>query len=70
MPKPVKHREMLRRFRALGWDGPFQKVPHPFLWKNGVRLTIPNPHQGDIDWHLMKRILRQAGISSDEWDQA
>ncbi len=70
MPKPVKHREMLRRFRALGWDGPFQKGKHPFLWKSGVRLTIPNPHQGDIDWHLMKRILRQAGISSDEWDQA
>jgi predicted RNA binding protein YcfA (HicA-like mRNA interferase family) len=66
MPKPIKHREMLRRF----WQGPFQKGPHPFLWKEGLRLTIPNPHQGDIDWHLMKRILRQADISPGEWESA
>jgi len=32
------------------------------------RLTIPNPHYGDIDWSLTKRILRQADISAEEWD--
>jgi hypothetical protein len=32
------------------------------------RLTIPNPHHGDIDWSLTKRILRQADISAEEWD--
>jgi len=28
---------------------------------------IPNPHQGAIDPGLIRRILRQAGISVDEW---
>jgi len=70
MPKPVKHREMLRRLRALGWAGPFQKGAHPFMVKDGVRLTIPNPHRGDIDWSLMKRILRQGGVAGEDWYRA
>lgn len=70
MPKPVKHREMLRRLRALGWTGPFQKGAHPFMVKGELRLTIPNPHRGDIVWSLLKRILQQAGITPDDWDNA
>ena len=69
MPKPVKHREMLRRLRALGWAGPYQRGPHPFMVKGDDRLTIPNLHYGDVDWSLMKRILRQAGISAGEWEE-
>ena len=36
--------------------------------KSGVRLTIPNPHAGNIDWSLTKRILLQAQISPEQWD--
>ncbi len=68
MPKPVKYRELVRRFQQLGWDGPYQRGKHPFVLKDGRRLTIPNPHDGDIDWLLMKRILKQAGIKSDDWE--
>lgn len=69
MPKPVKHKEMLRRLRALGWDGPYQKGKHPFMVKGQMRLTVPNPHHGDIDWSLMKRILRSADILPDQWEK-
>jgi predicted RNA binding protein YcfA (HicA-like mRNA interferase family) len=68
MPKPIKHRELVRRFRQLGWDGPWPRGKHPFLVKGGRRLTIPNPHEGDIDWSLMKRILSQAGVSQTDWE--
>ena len=68
MPKPIKHREMLRRLRVFGWSGPYQRGKHPFMEKDNMRLTIPNPHYGDIDWSLMKGILRSADISSDDWD--
>jgi predicted RNA binding protein YcfA (HicA-like mRNA interferase family) len=71
MPKPIKHKEMLRRFRALGWQGPFQRGVHPFVLKGDLRITIPNPHRGgEIDWSLMKRILQQADISTDDWENA
>jgi len=68
MPRPIKHREMVRRLRAFGWQGPQQKGRHPFMVKGQLRLTIPNPHQGDIDWSLMKRIIQVAGVSPDEWE--
>jgi predicted RNA binding protein YcfA (HicA-like mRNA interferase family) len=68
MPNPIRHREMVRRLRALGWEGPYHRGPHPFMVRGEARLTIPNPHRGDIDWSLMKRVLRQAGIPAREWD--
>lgn len=69
MPKPIKHRELVRRLHRLGWQGPQRRGKHPFLVKDGRRLAIPNPHEGDIDWSLTKRILQQAGIAPDAWDQ-
>jgi hypothetical protein len=42
MPKPIKHRAMVRRLRALGWEAPFFRGRHPFMVKGGVRLAIPN----------------------------
>jgi predicted RNA binding protein YcfA (HicA-like mRNA interferase family) len=68
MPKPIKRRDLIRRLRALGWEGPFQRGTHSFMVKGEHRLTIPNSHRGDIDWSLMKEILRQAGISQKEWE--
>jgi predicted RNA binding protein YcfA (HicA-like mRNA interferase family) len=35
--------------------------------KDKLRLTIPNPHQGDIGVNLLSKILKQAGISKQDW---
>jgi hypothetical protein len=40
------------------------------MFRGHAKLTIPNPHEGDIDWSLTKRILQRAGISPEEWDRA
>jgi hypothetical protein len=37
--------------------------------RDKLRLTIPNPHQGEIGSAFLLRILRQAGISREEWEQ-
>lgn len=39
------------------------------MWKEGQNITLPNPHKGDIDWSLTKRIIEQAGITPEEWEQ-
>ena len=31
------------------------------------KITLPNPHRGDIDWSLTRRILAQAGIDQGVW---
>ena len=38
--------------------------------KGKLKIRIPNLHRGDISKHLMVEILRQAGISHEEWDSA
>jgi len=33
-------------------------------------LTLPNPHGGEISVELLKRILKQASIRQQEWENA
>jgi hypothetical protein len=33
-----------------------------------LKLFIPNPHQGDISKELLARILRQATIQKEVWE--
>ena len=33
-----------------------------------ARLTVPNPYQSEIGIDLLNRILRQAGLSREEWE--
>ena len=36
--------------------------------KGDVTIRIPNPHEGDIGKQLLLRILRQAEIAKEEWE--
>jgi hypothetical protein len=61
---------MLRRFHSLGWSGPYPGGKHPTMVKEKRAITIPNPHRGDIDWALMKRVLKEGGIDPEDWEQS
>ncbi|MBI5186705.1 MAG: type II toxin-antitoxin system HicA family toxin [Nitrospinae bacterium] len=64
-------RELIRKFRALGYSGPFSGGKHQFMIKGLKKIRVPNPHgSGDIHISLVKEIIRQAGISTIEWDKA
>jgi predicted RNA binding protein YcfA (HicA-like mRNA interferase family) len=65
---PISRTNLIRGLRALGFSGPFQGGRHPFMIRGGRRLAIPNPHPGVIGVNLLGRILRQAGISREEWE--
>ena len=65
---PVKRRDLIRYLKRLGFDGPFAGGRHQFMIKGETKLAIPNPHQGDISRDLLVRILRQAGIDRDDWE--
>ncbi len=64
---PVSHRELIRRLRKLGFEGPYHGTKHPFMAKADLLVTIPNPHGGVIGLKLLTIILREAGIGRDEW---
>jgi len=69
MLKPLSRTELIRKFRILGFSGPFSGGRHQFMIKGSHKIRIPNPHHSDIDGSLLKEILRQAGISSTEWEE-
>ena len=64
---PVSRRELIQRLRRLGFEGPFTGGRHEFMTRGRVRLIVPNPHRQEISTDLLAHILRQAGISREEW---
>lgn len=67
--KPVSRRELIRRLRSFGFESPFSGGHHSFMKRGRLKLRIPNPHGKDISVPLLSEILRQAGISEDEWEK-
>jgi predicted RNA binding protein YcfA (HicA-like mRNA interferase family) len=64
---PVSRKELVQRLRELGFEGPFAGGRHPQMRRGDLTLIIPNPHEGDIGVGFLQRLLRQAGVSREEW---
>jgi len=66
---PIKRKDLVRYLRRLGFDGPYSGGKHQFMAKGDITLRLPNPHQGDIGKEFLLRILRQARIDINEWEE-
>jgi len=64
---PVKRDVLIYRLRKAGFEGPFAGGKHQFMIRGETRLVLPNPHRDDISAALLSRILKQAGMSRDQW---
>jgi len=64
---PVSRRELIRRMSRLGFVGPYPGADHEYMSRGLLEVRIPNPHGGDISVDLLQKILKQAGISREEW---
>ena len=63
----VSRRDLLNRLRQLGFEGPYTGGRHEFMVRGSTRLVVPNPHRQDVRVDLLVRILRQAGVTREEW---
>jgi hypothetical protein len=54
---PITRRVLIARLRGFDFEGPFTGGKHEFMVKGQLRLTIPNPHQGEIGKDLLIHIL-------------
>ena len=66
---PISRSNLVRALHKAGFEGPFAGGKHAFMVRGNLTLSIPNPHRGDIGRDLLSRILRQAGVSREEWDR-
>jgi predicted RNA binding protein YcfA (HicA-like mRNA interferase family) len=64
---PITRRELIKRLRKLGWEGPFAGGKHEFMVRSAMKLPIPNPHGGALSVGMVSEILRETGISREEW---
>ena len=71
MPRlgPIKRPDLIRYLKQLGFEGPYSGGKHQFMIRESRTLFLPNPHGGHIGIGLLTRILRQAGIESNEWEK-
>lgn len=71
MPRlgPVTRAELVRKLQALGLDGPFPGKKHAMMVRqDGIPVRVPNTDVDDID--LLSRILRQAGVTRNDFMNA
>ncbi len=66
---PVKRKDLIRYLRKSGFEGPYSGGKHQFMVKGDITVRVPNTHQADISRDLLTRILRQANISREEWEE-
>ncbi|HXP62550.1 MAG TPA: type II toxin-antitoxin system HicA family toxin [Dongiaceae bacterium] len=64
---PVSRFRFIQRLRELGFEGPFAGGKHPQMKRANLTLIIPNEHEGEIGPGYLTRLLRQAGVSREEW---
>ena len=67
--RPIKRNDLISYLKQLGFSGPYSGGKHQFMIKGQLRLTLPNPHQNDIGINLLNKILKQAGVSKQEWEK-
>ncbi len=68
--KPISRRDLIRKFRALGFDGPISGGRHEFMQRGKLKVHIPGEHRRDISIPLQREIIRQAAITAQEWESA
>ena len=68
MPKlgPIKQKQLIKYLRQEGFDGPYGGGNHSFMKRGALKVHVPNT---DVGIGLLRRILRQMGISEAEWEK-
>jgi len=66
---PLKRKELIRHLRQFGFEGPYSGGKHQFMAKGEITIRVPNPHRAGIGREFLTRILRQAGISKEQWEK-
>jgi predicted RNA binding protein YcfA (HicA-like mRNA interferase family) len=62
-------REAVRKFQKAGWTLARQKGSHIMMTKPGYQWTLSIPQHDELGPGLLRKLLRQAGISEKEFNE-
>ena len=69
MPTSISWRKMVKKFKKLGFSGPYSGGKHSFMARGSLKVRIPSDHGSDIGAGLINELLKQAGIDKGRWDK-
>jgi len=61
--------EAVRKFQKSGWSVARQKGSHVMMTKPGYQYTLSIPQHRELGPGLLRKLLRQAGITSKEFNE-
>jgi predicted RNA binding protein YcfA (HicA-like mRNA interferase family) len=70
MPKliPISHRELAQKLRRAGYVE-IRTSRHPVYYRADADITIPVPqHPGDVPKGTLRAIIREMGITVEEFN--
>ena len=66
--RPLRAREIVRKLKRAGFTFRRQSGSHArYVHPDGRGVTVPI-HPGDVPVPVVRSILRQAGLSVEEWE--
>ncbi len=61
--------EAVRRLQRAGWAADRQKGSHVMMTKPGYQWTLSIPQHDELGPGLLRKLLRQAGITEEEFNR-
>jgi len=71
VPDPIKlcsGAEAVKKFLRAGWSIARQKGSHVMMTKPGYQYTLSIPQHSELGPGILRKLLRQAGISAEEFN--
>ena len=67
--RPLRARDIIRKLERAGFALNRQRGSHArYVHPDGRGVTVPM-HPGDVPVSVIRSIMRQAGLSEDEWER-
>ncbi|MBI5560033.1 MAG: type II toxin-antitoxin system HicA family toxin [Deltaproteobacteria bacterium] len=66
--KLCSDREAVRKFQEAGWTAARQKGSHVMMTKPDCQYTLSIPQHKELGPGILRKLIRQAGISVEEFD--
>jgi predicted RNA binding protein YcfA (HicA-like mRNA interferase family) len=60
--------EAVRKFQRAGWSAVRRKGSHVMLTKPGYQWTLSIPQHRELGPGLLRKLVRQAGLSVEEFN--
>ena len=68
---PISRKELTRRLKKLGFDGPFHGSKHDFMVRHADEYRLPLPRKDaksrEVGVSLQKRITKEIAVTREQW---